>query len=215
MIRGALPEYCIWDFNGTLLDDVDAGISAVNELLGQRQLPQLSSREAYQNVFGFPIREYYERLGFDFQKEPYEVLAPLWVERYLHFVKRAALFADVKETIAFFEARGVKQVVLSATEEQMLRTQLRELGILDCFEEILGLNNIHAASKISLAQDWRARHPDAKILVSGDTDHDVQTAQAMDATCVLIARGHQSAEKLGALGVPIFPDLRAFCAAIE
>lgn len=212
---GKLPEYCIWDFNGTLLDDVEAGICAVNDLLSQRGLAQLVSREAYQNVFGFPIQGYYERLGFDFQKESYETLAPLWVERYLYFVRNAQLFEDVRETVAFFNAHGVKQVVLSATERQMLLSQLRELELLNCFEEVLGLNNIHAVSKISLAEDWRQRHPNASVLLIGDTDHDVQTARAMNASCVLIARGHQSVEKLTGLGVPIFPDLRSFCASFQ
>lgn len=209
------PEYCIWDFNGTLLDDVEAGISAVNDLLAQRGLPQLTSREAYQSVFGFPIQQYYERLGFDFEKESYEVLAPLWVDRYLHFVRNAQLFEDVRETLSFLKANGVKQVVLSATERNMLRFQLEELAILDCFEEVLGLDNIHAASKISLARDWRLRHPSASVLLIGDTDHDYDTARAMDASCVLIARGHQSAPKLRELGVPIFSDLRSFCAFFQ
>lgn len=215
MTRWTFPEYCIWDFNGTLLDDVEAGICAVNDLLAQRDLPILQSRQAYQNVFGFPIQQYYERLGFDFEKESYETLAPLWVERYLHFVREAGLFEDVKETVAFLNENGVKQVVLSATERQMLLSQLRELDLFDCFEEVLGLDNIHAASKISLARDWRARHPNASVLFIGDTDHDYDTAQAMDAPCILIARGHQSEQKLKGLGTSIFPDLRSFCAMFK
>lgn len=210
-----LPEYCIWDFNGTILDDVDAGIRAVNHLLAARGLKQIASREAYQAVFGFPIREYYEKLGFDFEAEPYEVVAPQWVEQYLNHVKQARMFEDVKETIAFLNARGVRQVVLSATERRMLCGQLADLGITDCFEEVLGLDNIHAASKLSLAKEWRARHPEARVLFLGDTDHDVETARAMDAECVLIARGHQSAEKLKNFGAPIFADLRELREAIK
>ncbi len=210
-----IPKYCIWDFNGTILDDVEAGIRSVNELLSRRGLPCLASREEYQAVFGFPIRDYYEKLGFDFEREAYEVVAPQWVERYLIHVKQASLFEDVKETVAFFHAHGARQVVLSATELSMLRSQLAELGLTDCFEEVLGLDNIHAASKLSLARDWRQRHPDARALFIGDTDHDVETAAAMGAECILIARGHQSAEKLQKFGVPIFPDLRTMLVALQ
>jgi len=213
--RVVMPDYCVWDFNGTILDDVDAGIRSVNHLLRERDLPQIPSREAYRAVFGFPIRSYYERLGFDFEKEPYEVVAPLWVEQYLLHVKAARIFEDVKETVAFFHAHGVRQVVLSATERSMLCGQLEDLGLIGCFEEVLGLDNIHAASKLSLAKEWRDRHPEARVLFLGDTDHDVETADAMGAQCVLITRGHQSAEKLERLGVPVFADLKTMCSAID
>ena len=73
----------IWDFNGTILDDVDAGIVSVNKLLSDRGLPTIESKEEYRKVFRFPIIEYYRALGFDFEREPYEVLAPLWVSEYL------------------------------------------------------------------------------------------------------------------------------------
>lgn len=210
-----LPEYCIWDFNGTILDDVAAGIGAVNDLLSARGLRTIGSKEEYRAIFGFPIRSYYERLGFDFEKESYETLAPIWVERYLFYVRQARMFEDVRRTLAYFSSRGVRQVILSATERDMLIGQLRELGIEDCFEEILGLDNIHAASKLSLAKDWRARHPEATVLFLGDTDHDVDTARTMQASCVLIARGHQSAEKLQGIGVPIYEDLDALIARLE
>ncbi|MBE6546480.1 MAG: HAD family hydrolase [Ruminococcaceae bacterium] len=202
-------EYCIWDFNGTILDDVEAGICAVNRLLADRGMPCLPNKEAYREVFGFPIRTYYERLGFDFAKEPYEVIAPLWVEQYLHYVKSAEVFPDVRDTLIRLRERGVRQVVLSATECGMLCEQLSELGLTDFFEEILGLDNIHAASKLSLAQDWRERHPDASVLWLGDTDHDAEVAERIGARCVLIARGHQSARSLGHLGVPVYGDLRS------
>ncbi len=202
-----MPEYCIWDFNGTILDDVEAGIRAVNHLLAERGMACLAGKDDYRAVFGFPIRSYYERLGFDFTKEPYEVIAPLWVEQYLHYVKQADVFADVRDTLRLLQRRGVRQVVLSATEIGMLGGQLRDLELTEFFEEILGLDNIHAASKLSLAQAWRARHPDVSVLWLGDTDHDAEAAKMIGARCALIARGHQAREALAHLGVPVYDDL--------
>lgn len=201
------PEYCIWDFNGTILDDVETGIRSVNYLLAQRGLKKIESREEYREIFGFPVREYYQRLGFDFEKEPYEVIAPLWVEQYLKNVKDAPLFEDVKETIRLFRQSGVRQIILSATEIGMLRGQLRELGLEQEFEEILGLDNIHAASKERLAKAWRSRHPKATAIYIGDTDHDCQVAKAMNVPCVLITRGHQAPHRLSAFGVPMYDTL--------
>ncbi len=207
------PEYCIWDFNGTILDDVETGIRAVNYLLAERGLKTLRSREEYRKVFGFPVRAYYERLGFDFDREPYEVVAPLWVEQYLRYVPEATMFADVPETLAFFRSRGIRQIVLSATEKHMLLGQLTSLGLQSCFDEILGLDNIHATSKLSLAEKWREQHPSARVLWLGDTDHDCMVGKAIGAECMLITRGHQAPERLKDLGVPMFDDLLSLCRA--
>lgn len=196
-------EICIWDFNGTILDDVQAGILAVNELLSECGIPQIPDRIYYQESFGFPIRAYYERLGFDFEKTPYEELAPRWVEKYLRYVNDAQCFSDVATTVQALNKLGIRQIVLSATERQMLLGQLENVGLLHQFEEVLGLDNIHAESKLSLAKKWREENPDARVLVIGDTDHDVETARAISAECVLIARGHQSKQRLEHLKVPI------------
>lgn len=208
-------DYIIWDFNGTLLDDVVTGIRSVNTLLFERGLDVIANVEQYRSVFRFPIIEYYKALGFDFDREPYEELAPKWVKLYLENVKTAGLYCDVKQTLDFVAEQGVKQTVLSATELSMLKGQLESLEIAHYFEEVLGLDNIHAGSKLSLAYDWRARHADATVLFVGDTDHDVQTANAMGADCVLVSRGHQSWEYLHTMGVEVFETLDGVCDIIK
>ncbi|MBQ5633467.1 MAG: HAD hydrolase-like protein, partial [Clostridia bacterium] len=150
--------YCIWDFNGTIFDDIGASIAAVNTLLAERGIKTLDSKEEYHKVFDFPIIDYYRKIGFDFDKEPYEVVAPLWVALYLENSKNAGLFEDVIPTLDFFDKMGVKQSVLSASERNMLTGQLRELGIYDRFDEIMGIDNIYAESKIAIAKDWKQRH---------------------------------------------------------
>ena len=48
----------VWDWNGTLLDDVELCMESINRLLREHRLPQLD-HERYQRVFQFPIIEYY------------------------------------------------------------------------------------------------------------------------------------------------------------
>lgn len=208
--RGSMTknyDYVIWDFNGTLLDDVQTGILSVNKLLTDRGLKPIESVEHYRKIFRFPIIDYYKLAGFDFDKEPYEILAPQWVKLYLEYVKKAGLFSDVVETLSMLKECGIKQIVLSATEKEMLEGQLSTLGIREYFEEVLGLDNIHAGSKLSLANDWRSRHPNERAILVGDTDHDVQAADTLKAECILIGRGHQSGEYLSKLGVPVYSTL--------
>lgn len=204
-------EYILWDFNGTILDDVQTGIDSVNFLLRNRQLPEIPSKEAYRKMFGFPIRDYYGRLGFDFSKEPYETVAVEWVDQYLSRVKDAPLCAGVLSALAFFREKGIKQSILSATQLEMLEGQLQALGIRDYFEEVMGLDNIYATSKEALALSWKKRHPGVQAVMVGDTVHDYEVAKAMGVDCVLISGGHQPEATLVRCGCPVDSDLYAFC----
>ena len=49
--------HLIWDFNGTLLQDIDLAIGCTNTMLAARDLPVFPSLEVYREVFDFPIDE--------------------------------------------------------------------------------------------------------------------------------------------------------------
>ena len=212
-----MPYYShiIWDFNGTLLNDVDAGIRSINTLLARRKMPLISSAEEYRTLFRFPIIAYYRMLGFDFDKEPYAKLAVEWVEEYNKEVCKAALQPGARELLTFVREHGYKQVLLSATESSMLRTQTETLGIASAFDEMIGLDNIHAAGKIAVALAWKERENPQRMLMIGDTDHDAETAQALGADCVLVSVGHQSLARLRACGVDTVSSIGALYSYIR
>lgn len=203
--------YVLWDFNGTILDDVETCVKCVNKLLSERGLNTIHDVDEYRSIFGFPIIEYYKRAGFDFTRESYEEIAPQWVEQYLIHVKNAHLFPDVKETVERFHESSIKQTVLSATEICMLKSQIADLGLTNCFDEIYGLDNIHAASKVELAKTWREAHKNECVLMLGDTVHDAEVASEINADCFLVARGHQlrsTLEKTGATVIDSLCDIK-------
>ena len=206
--------HVVWDFNGTVLNDVRLGIVCVNHMLEKRGLPVIPDENAYRHVFGFPIDEYYRRLGFDFEKEDYDtVLAPEWVALYMAGEQSCPVNPGVVETIAEIRARGIPQIMLSATKLQQLEGQLTRLGLKDSFDEILGLDNIHARSKAAQALAWMERHPEARPLFVGDTEHDADVADAIGADCVLFLGGHQPEELLANRQKPLIrtiPELLSF-----
>ncbi len=200
--------HIVWDFNGTLLNDIDAGIDAVNVMLKKRGLATIGSVEAYRELFCFPIIKYYAKLGFDFENEDYySVLAPEWVEMYLENYKSSPLTEHAVQTLQCLGTMGYEQTLLSATELQMLKGQLKGLGLEQYFGEVYGLDNIHAGSKVDAAIAWRAEHPDAVALFVGDTVHDFEVASAVGADCVLYSQGHQSKKQLSGCGCRIIDDL--------
>lgn len=197
----------LWDFNGTILDDMEIGIESVNFLLTQRGKRPISGLEEYRRVFGFPIREYYSRIGFDFDEEPYDAVAPLWVAEYMKRMPKAKIFDDVISTSEAFRAAGLRQTVLSASKLDMLCEQLEFLCISDLFDGVFGLDNIEAESKIELAHRFIDGHPGAVSLLIGDTTHDAQVACECGFDCVLVARGHQSREVLEKTGFVVVDTL--------
>ena len=188
--------HIIWDFNGTIYNDVDACIKSANHLLDAHGLPLVTSVEQYRSLFGFPIQDYYARMGFDFEKTPYAELAVEWMDYYFAYSKDSTVYPDIPEVLDALHEKGPEQWILSATEVNMLRGQLQGLGILSRFDGILGLDNIHAKSKKAIGVAWKEANPNARALMIGDTDHDAEVAEAMGIDCVLVAAGHQNRSKL-------------------
>lgn len=195
--------HIFWDFNGTILDDVQTGIDCVNVLLKNRGLDTIPDKDFYREVFGFPIIDYYTRLGFDFEKEDYNALAVEWVELYMQKAKSAKMNKGVGEMLQKIKKLGIPQYILSATELGMLKTQLKQLGITEFFEEVNALDNIRAGGKTELGKQLATRIKPEKALVIGDTVHDYETALAMNADCILFSGGHSKRERLEKCGCPV------------
>ncbi len=193
--------HLVWDFNGTILDDIGLCIDCVNVMLKKRGLPTLDSVEAYRAIMRFPVIDYYRDLGFNMEEEDYyKILAPEWVAMYLAGEPDCGMMDGVTDVLEAAKATGIKQMVISATKTDQLLGQLDRLGIRGYFDEILGLDNFYAASKTALAEAWRREHPEAVVLSVGDTDHDGDLADALDADCLLYTGGHQSRERLSTRG---------------
>ena len=197
----------VWDFNGTLLDDLGIGIASINALLARRGMPLVESHDAYHRIFCFPIREYYRRLGFDFSREPYEELAVEWVNEYRSREGQAPLRAGAESLLRRLASLGIRQIVLSATEQGMLLEQLQALGVAHYFDRIIGRDDIYASDKVALARSSASLFGDGRILVIGDTVHDLETAAALGADAVLLLGGHTSRDALEALGCAFCRDL--------
>ena len=200
--------HVIWDFNGTILRDMEVGIRATNRMLLARGIAPLESLDTYREVFGFPVEDYYRRIGLDLEKEDFKsVLAPLWVSYYNEYSKEAPLYRGVEPLTAALRAAGVKQSILSASEREMMCAQLRERGAFTWFDEIWGTDSIHAYGKMGLAAAWKAAHDGERAVLLGDTVHDREVAHSIGVDCILIADGHHSYSRLAACGVPVVQTL--------
>lgn len=193
------PSYrhIIWDWNGTLIDDLDYCIGIMNVILQRRGLPGLD-RVRYHAVFDFPVRDYYARLGFDPARDSFESLSVEFISAYDAHRLECPLQPDARRTLAAIQAAGLTQSILSAYRHETLLDVVGHFGLIPHFIHLAGLDNIYAHSKAELgrAQLAKLALPRREILLIGDTVHDLEVARELGVDCVLVAAGHHPAEKL-------------------
>ena len=197
----------LWDWNGTLLDDLQYGMDVRNRIFPTFNLPTIDSIEAYHAQFTFPIRLYYERAGVT--DDIFVPIAHAWMDEYVRGFSTVPLHTDALETLERFAAAGLMQTVLSASKLDLLTQQIAQFDIQHHFAAILG--DIYAGSKEEIGRQYlqSCPIPPEETLMIGDTLHDAEVAAAIGAKCILVARGHQSRETLLTAGVPVADTLKA------
>lgn len=199
----------IWDWNGTLLNDAAACRRIINSVLQRRKLPPVSARR-YQALFDFPIRTYYERLGFDFTKERFEKVGSEFITIYEKQRHRMRLQPGARELLRALHQRGMKQIVLSAYRHDTLVTLLKDRNLHDYFTWIVGADDHYARGKKDqgLALLKRLNLDRRTTLLVGDTMHDHEVAVAMGIDSLLLDAKHQARQRLESCGVPVLGSLR-------
>lgn len=200
--------HVIWDWNGTLLDDVDWCIRSVNIMLARRGLPTIADIGEYHNVFGFPVIDYYHRIGFDFDKESFDEVAKEFISLYHSDNTYFCLFPEAEDILRHIAGMGMRQIILSASETENLHSQTELLGVAGYFDTILGISDIYAGSKIDIGRAYMARAEIGNAVLIGDTVHDCEVAKALGIDCILVASGHQSRPTLMSCGVPIVDNIQ-------
>ncbi len=198
----------IWDWNGTLLNDLDLCIDSINSLLKKRSL-QLLDHDSYKEVFSFPVKDYYQAIGFDFAKEDFEIPAKEFIDLYDSRVENCPLHLSAVEVLEAFKTKGYRQFVLSAMKQPMLEKTLKHNGIFPFFEGVAGLNDHYAVSKVERGKELLAEFEinTKNTWMIGDTNHDFEVAHELGINCILVADGHQSFARLKETGAEVVSSL--------
>lgn len=199
----------IWDWNGTLLDDVELNMSIADDMLVKRGMKPIESKEFYLREFGFPVIDFYVKVGFDLENEDFTLVAREYANLYNENYPHAEIFHDVREVLSFIKHSGREQLIISATEQGYLSKQVEYFELEHFFTDVLGSGNVLGNSKIETARKWMQEKSfdPSEVLFIGDTLHDAQTAGTIGCDCVLVARGHNSRERLEKTGYPVYSDL--------
>jgi phosphoglycolate phosphatase len=204
-------KHIVWDWNGTLLNDKNLAVSAINVLLKKYELKEIDHEE-YLEIFSFPVIDYYRRLGFDFDKTPFTVVGSEFIEEYTARMYDVKMHDSAKEVLQYIDNSEASQSLLSAAKQQMLDILMKHHHIEKYFERVVGLDNHYANSKLDVGKQWieELGLPKSQILFVGDTIHDVEVAKELGANCVLIANGHAPFARLEASGERVFHNIIDF-----
>ena len=206
-----MNEKCIiWDWNGTLLNDVGAAVNALNRMLALRNVPP-TTLEFYRKWFGFPVRPFYEKLGLDLEHEDWDKIC-FDFHRFIGEEPDQHLRHDTIEALELVKNSGTHQVILSALRHDLLVRDTAHEGVAGFFDLICGVDNLDGASKLSRGIETVEILKGKGLKVTtfiGDTLHDAEVAAALGCKAVLVEGGHQASSRLHAAGCPVMPSLVA------
>jgi len=190
-------RHVIWDWNGTLVDDVDLCVDILNQMLSSHCLPTISVKQ-YRMTFFFPVAQFYQTLGLPFSGPQYEKLAGDYIRTYRGRFKECGLSQGALETVCALSKLGVSQSILSAGAQRDVETFVSFYQLDPWIRSIDGANNVEASGKAERASTHLSRLGfDAKeVLLTGDTLHDLEVGNLLGCQTLLYSGGHADEVRL-------------------
>ena len=192
-------KYLIWDYNGTIVNDTRLCFEIEMKMLRDRGMKADFDMDWYLHHFRFPVIEYYKDMGYDFEKEDFNEIAIEFNELYNAEFLSCPLCEGFEEKINESINKGYQNVIVSASHEDNLKNQCEAFKIDKYFDELIGIDNLHAGSKVERAREWMSKNNinpvDCKYI--GDSEHDKDVALALGIEdYILVANGHQAYDVL-------------------
>ena len=198
-------DYIIWDWNGTLLNDVGSSLASVNDMLALRNKEPIDIN-TYRDAIGVPIIKFYEKF-FDLENEDYNTIIKQYNDGYMKHLSSFNLSDGAETVLEHFKSNGCTQIIVSSSNNKQLTENVKKYGIYQYFESILGAEDFMANSKIERAETFLKNHGKGSSLVIGDLEHDAELAAAIGADCALLTTGHDSISRLKKSGARIIDSL--------
>lgn len=200
-----------WDWNGTLCNDVQPALDAVNEMLRRRGKEEIGLY-LFRSCIDTPIEKFYAHF-FDFSVDPMEKISPEYHALYKAYLPLDCLAPGAKETLQLFSEKGIRQVVLSSSHKDTILPYLESNGILHYFDAVLAADNWLALPKHERAKKYcEEKGIDGKdAWFVGDLLHDRETAEYCGGHCLLLPTGHHNADTLMQAGdcfCPSFSEIK-------
>jgi len=200
-------KHLVWDWNGTLLDDLTLVVEATNASLALFGAGPTTA-EAHRREFRRPVVAYYSHvLGRPVDEAEFIELDRVFHDAYARGLRACALTADASSALAAW--RGTQSLLSMWFHDELVPTVGR-YGLSRYFARIDGLRaTIGGGPKAPhLAAHLAAlgRRGTECVLI-GDSVDDAAAADTVGAACVLYAGGFTDADRLRVTGRPVAATL--------
>lgn len=200
----------IFDWSGTLCDDLDLTIEATNYVLSRCGRAPLT-RGQFRAEFQLPYPEYY---AWKTPEVPLEQLEDYFRYSFARSTVGVTRIPHATEFLEFCKRRGIRLFTLTSMDPAAFVDQSKELGFHDYFEHIhSGIHN--KEQYIPTLMRMHALNP-AETAFVGDMQHDMAAAHRAGVTAIGVLTGYNDANQLSQARPDIMlPDLAALQALIE
>ena len=192
----------IFDWSGTLVDDMGPVIEATNAVLEKYGIAPYD-REGFRRSFRLPYREFYEEIlpGIDLEE-----LEAHFRPAFDGATSLVTVLPHAREKLEWAKARGMRMFVLTSMDADAFARQLAEFGMEGFFEKTYA----GVMDKRELIEHLIATHNLHKEETAfvGDMTHDIETARHGGISSIAVLTGYHHPEVLAEVRPDItVPDL--------
>lgn len=200
--------HIIWDWNGTLVDDHDIVIEAVNVVMSAFGGGPVTSQD-YLNRYHRPVRGFYNHLlETSLTDDDWSRIDAIFNDHYISRVEAISLAAGAEEALATAGGLGHTQSLLSMWRHDLVLREADRHGITRWFQRIEG-NRTQSGDPKSHSLELHLEGLDLKpedTTMIGDTLDDFDAARAAGCGIILVT-GSQNPDSLQATGAPVVESL--------
>lgn len=187
----------IFDWSGTLVDDLGPVIEATNAVLGKYDLPPLD-REGFRRRFRLPYREFYTEI---LPHVPLEELEAHFRPAFDAAVTPVTVLPHAREKLEWCAALGIRTFVLTSMDADAFERQMDDFGFRELFEATYS-GVLDKREVIHRILETHNLNP-AETAFVGDMTHDVETARHGGISSIAVLTGYNHPEILAR----VRPDL--------
>ena len=197
--------HVVWDWNGTLLDDLDIVIEALNVGTARFGVEPIDP-DGYRDHFTRPVRSFYASLfGRPISDMEWDQLNKSFHEEYYARVTRASLTPGALDAIDRIRGLGWSQSLLSMSVHDYLLEVVSTHGITEHFVTVAGIRSTTGGLKAAHLRTHLQTIGESPgdVLLIGDTPDDAAAARDVGAGIVLYDGGSHHLDVLEAVGAPV------------
>ena len=182
----------IFDWSGTLVDDLPPVLDATNHVLSQYGLPTMD-REEFRRRFRLPYVHFYAEILPDV---PLSELETHFRAGFAASTSGVTLLPHTRDKLAWCRARGIRTFVVTSMDAPAFYQQLESFQLTPFFEATYASVLDKREQILEILETHQLRPEDSAFI--GDMVHDIETAHHAQLTSVAVLSGYTHPEPLAA-----------------